>query len=71
MAADVVRTGPQSSVGILMSDDSMLSAGATSALRIDRYEYDATTNRGRFDSSLSSFPWRCSSSPHREKRCSW
>lgn len=53
MAADVVCTGPQSSVGILMSDDSMLSAGATSALRIDRYEYDATTNRGRFDSSLS------------------
>ena len=53
MTADVVRTGTDGSVGIMMSDDSLLSAGANSVLRLDRYEYDATTSRGRFDSSLS------------------
>lgn len=53
MTADIVRTGADGSVGIMMSDDSLLSAGANSVLRLDRYEYDATTSRGRFDSSLS------------------
>ena len=52
-AADVVRTGADGSVGITMDDDSLLSAGASSELVLDRYAFDATTNQGRFDASLN------------------
>lgn len=52
-AADVVRTGPDATVGITMNDDSLLSAGPNSILSLDRYEYDATTGSGRFASSLA------------------
>jgi hypothetical protein len=51
--ADVVKTGADASVGITMSDNSLLSAGPNSILSLDRYEFDTTTSRGRFDSSLS------------------
>ena len=51
-AADVVRTGADSSVGINMSDNSLLSLGANSTLSLDRYEFDSTTNQGAFDASL-------------------
>jgi hypothetical protein len=50
--ADVVRTGSDGSVGITMSDNSLLSAGPSSVLALDRYEFDSTTNQGRFDASL-------------------
>lgn len=52
-ASDVVRTGADSSVGITMDDDSLLSAGPNSVLSLDRYAFDATTNQGRFDTSLN------------------
>ena len=52
-AADVVRTGADGSVGITMSDSSLLSAGPNSIVSLDRYEFDATTGNGRFDTSLS------------------
>ena len=52
-AADVVRTGADGSVGITMSDNSLLSAGPNSIISLDRYEFDATTGNGRFDTSLS------------------
>jgi hypothetical protein len=51
--ADVVRTGADGSVGITMDDDSLLSAGPNSVLSLDRYVFDATTNGGRFDTSLN------------------
>jgi hypothetical protein len=51
-AADVLRTGADGSVGVTMSDNSLLSAGPNSVLALDRYEFDSTTNRGRFDASL-------------------
>ncbi len=51
--SDVVKTGADASVGITMSDNSLLSAGPNSILSLDRFEFDATTNRGRFDSTLS------------------
>jgi hypothetical protein len=51
-AADVVRTGGDGSVGITMRDDSLLSAGPNSVLTLDRFEYDPTTQQGRFDASL-------------------
>lgn len=51
--SDVVKTGPDGSVGITMGDDSLLSAGPNSVLSLDRYEFDPTTNRGRFDAKLN------------------
>jgi len=51
--ADVVRTGADGSVGITMDDDSLLSAGPNSVLSLDRYAFDPTTSKGRFDASLN------------------
>jgi len=50
--ADVVTTGADGSVGITMSDNSLVSAGPNSAIALDRYEFDPTTHQGRFDASL-------------------
>ena len=51
-ASDVVKTGADGSVGITMSDSSLLSLGPNSVLSLDRYEFDSTTHRGAFDASL-------------------
>lgn len=51
-SADVLRTGADGSVGITMADDSLISAGPNSVLSLDRYEFDSTTHRGRFDTTL-------------------
>jgi len=50
--ADVLKTGADGSVGVTMSDNSILSAGPNSVLALDRYEFDATTGQGQFDASL-------------------
>jgi hypothetical protein len=50
---DVVRTGADGSVGITMSDNSLLSAGPSSEIALDQYSFDPTTNDGRFDTKLS------------------
>lgn len=50
--ADVLRTGADGSVGITMADNSLLSAGPNSILSLDRFDYDTTTNQGRFDTQL-------------------
>jgi hypothetical protein len=50
--SDVLRTGPDGSVGITMSDNSLLSIGPNSILSLDRYDFDATTSQGRFDARL-------------------
>jgi hypothetical protein len=49
---DVLKTGADGSVGITMTDNSLLSAGPNSILSLDRYEFDATTSQGQFDTSL-------------------
>src|SRR5881392_826509 len=51
-ASDVITTGADGSVGITMSDDSLLSAGPNSTLSLDRFAFDSTTHRGQFDASL-------------------
>ena len=51
-AADVVKTGADGSVGITMSDNSLLSAGPNSILSLERFEFDPTTSQGRFDAQL-------------------
>ncbi len=50
--ADVLKTGADGSVGVTMSDNSLLSAGPNSVLALDRYEFDSTTSQGQFDASL-------------------
>ena len=50
--ADVVTTGADGSVGISMSDDSLLSLGPNSTLSLDRYEFDSTTDQGAFGTTL-------------------
>ena len=49
---DVLKTGADGSVGVTMSDNSLLSAGPNSVLSLDRYEFDSTTSQGQFDASL-------------------
>lgn len=51
-AGDELRTGADGSVGVTMSDNSILSSGPNSSLVLDRYAFDTTTHQGRFDSSL-------------------
>lgn len=50
--SDILKTGADGAVGITMSDNSLLSAGPNSILSLDRYDFDAITNRGRFDAQL-------------------
>jgi hypothetical protein len=50
--ADVLKTGADGSVGVTMTDNSLLSAGPNSILSLDRYEFDQTTYQGRFDAQL-------------------
>lgn len=52
-AADVLKTGSDGSVGISMADNSLLSAGPNSILSLDRFEFDPTSNQGKFDAQLS------------------
>jgi hypothetical protein len=49
---DVVRTGADGSVGITMRDDSLLSAGPNSIVVLERFDFEPTTQAGRFDSRL-------------------
>ncbi len=51
-AADIVKTGADGSVGITMSDNSLLSAGPNSILALERFDFDPTTSQGRFDAQL-------------------
>jgi len=51
--ADTIRTGADGSVGITMDDDSLLAVGPNSVLSLERYAFDPTTSRGRFDASLN------------------
>ena len=51
-ADDVLRTGADGSVGVTMKDNSLLSAGPNSIVSLDRFEFDPTTNDGRFDARL-------------------
>jgi hypothetical protein len=51
--SDIIKTGVDGSVGITMDDDSLLSAGPNSALSLDQFAFDSTTNQGRLDTSLN------------------
>jgi hypothetical protein len=51
--ADKVVTGADGTVGVTFADNSLLSIGPNSALAIDRFVFNSTTNAGQFDSTLS------------------
>ena len=51
---DVVVTGADGSIGITFADDTLLSLGPNSSLTIDRFAFDPTSHKGRFDTSLKS-----------------
>ena len=50
--ADRVLTGPDSSVGITLRDNTMLSAGANAVLTLDRYAFNSTTHEGTLQASV-------------------
>lgn len=51
-ASDRVVTGAESSVGITLRDNTMLSAGPNSVLSLDKFSYNATTHAGAVDATL-------------------
>jgi len=51
--SDVVRTGPDGSVGITMSDNALISLGPNSVLSLDSFAFDTTTYQGKFDTTLT------------------
>src|SRR5215831_10793386 len=51
-AADRVTTGADGSVGIMLRDNTLLSAGPNSTLVLERFAFDSTTNDGVIDASV-------------------
>ncbi len=51
-ATDTIITGADGSVGISFVDNSLLSMGPNSELRIDRFAFNSTTHEGTFNTSL-------------------
>jgi hypothetical protein len=50
--SDKLVTGADGAVGVTFLDNSLLSAGPSTVLAIDRYSFDTTTHAGHFDASL-------------------
>jgi hypothetical protein len=51
-AADTIRTGPDGSIGVTLTDNTMLSAGPGSVLTLSKYAFDTTTHQGEFDANM-------------------
>ncbi len=49
MAKDSVLTGSDGAVGIMLRDNTMLSAGPNSVLQMNRFAFDTTTHAGNID----------------------
>ena len=50
--SDRIVTGPGSSVGITLRDDTQLSAGANSILELNKFAFNTTTHEGVLDASI-------------------
>lgn len=50
--SDIVMTQADGAVGITFADNSMLSLGPDSALALERFRFDSTTNEGEFATRL-------------------
>lgn len=51
-AADKVITGSNGSVGITLRDNTLLSAGHSSSLSLDKFAFDPSTHAGTIDATL-------------------
>ena len=52
MVGDSIKTGPESSIGITLRDNTLLSAGASSTLVLNRFAFDSTTHVGALDANV-------------------
>ena len=50
--SDVLRTGIDGTVGITFADNTMMSAGPSSVISLDRFAFNSTTHEGRLDTSV-------------------
>jgi hypothetical protein len=51
-ASDTLVTGADGAVGVTFLDDTMISAGPSTVVEIERYRFNSTTHDGQFDASL-------------------
>lgn len=51
-ASDTLVTGADGAVGLTFVDETMISAGPSTVLQIERYRFNSTTHDGQFDASL-------------------
>lgn len=51
-AKDRVNTGPNSSVGITLKDNTQLSAGANAQLDLNKFSFNTTSHAGELDASV-------------------
>lgn len=52
LQSDTLRTGADGSVGITLTDNTLLSAGPNSVLVIEQYTFNSTTHQGKLDAGL-------------------
>jgi hypothetical protein len=52
VSGDRIVTGRDSAVGITLRDNTLLSAGASSTLVIDKFAFNSTTHAGEIDASV-------------------
>lgn len=50
---DVISTGANGSVGITFADNSLISLGPNSELKLDQFQFNPAARTGAFDSSLN------------------
>ena len=52
MTSDRVITGPDSTIGITLRDNTLLSAGPNSTLVLNQFAFDSTTHAGTVDATV-------------------
>lgn len=52
--SDVIRTGIDGSVGITFIDNTVMSAGPSSVVALERFAFNTTTHEGRLETSVRS-----------------
>ena len=52
MSSDRLRTGADSAVGIMLQDNTTLTAGPNSVMTLDRYAFNPTTHQGAMQASV-------------------
>jgi hypothetical protein len=51
-SSDRIVTGPESSVGITLRDDTLLSEGSSSILELNKFAFNTTTHDGTLDATI-------------------